>query len=69
MSKIKVKDHSDLYRDKHSKAIVSTDQTAYQAYLMRKKRSQRIDIVEEKVTDLQNDIHEIKQLLQQLVLK
>jgi hypothetical protein len=69
MNSIKVKDHKDLIRDRHSKAIVNTDRQGYEAYLIKQKKAQRIDLVEQKVSDLQDDIQDIKQLLQQLVSK
>lgn len=67
--KIKVKDHEKLRRDAHSKAIINVDKTGYIAYLRKQEKSQRLEKVEDTVYDLQNDINDIKQMLQQLVSK
>lgn len=67
--KIKVKDHEKLRRDAHSKAIINVDKNGYIAYLRKQEKSQRLEKVENTVYDLQNDINDIKQMLQQLVSK
>jgi hypothetical protein len=64
---VKVKDHDDLRRDPHSKAIVSVDKEEYRAYLNRKQKNERLVHLENKMFDLQNDISDIKNLLQQIV--
>ena len=66
---LKVKDHENLRRDTFSNAVINVDKQEYVAYMKRKQKSERLDYVEQKVSDLQNDIHDIKQMLQQLVSK
>ena len=66
---IKVKDHKNLVRDSHSRAIINTDKTGYMAYLKKKQKAEGLEHVESKVYDMQNDIKDIKQMLQQLVSK
>ena len=66
---IKVKDHKNLVRDSHSRAIINTDKNGYMAYLKKKQKAERLEHVESKVYDMQNDIKDIKQMLQQLVSK
>ena len=65
----KVKDHDNLRRDPHSKAIVNVNKQEYVAYLRKQQKAQRLEHVESKVYDLQSDIKDIKQMLQQLVSK
>lgn len=65
----KVKDHDNLRRDPHSKAIVNVNKQEYVAYLRKQQKAQRLEHVEGKVYDLQSDIKDIKQMLQQLVSK
>ena len=65
----KVADHENLRRDPHSKAIVNVDKQEYVAYLKKQQKAQRLEQVESKVYDMQNDIKDIKQMLEQLVSK
>jgi len=62
----KVEGHSDLIRDLETNAVINTNKTAYQDYLkMREKKlneKQRLD-------KLENEVGEIKSLLQKLVDK
>jgi heat shock protein HspQ len=66
---VKVKDHNNLRRDPYSQAIINVDKQEYVAYLKKQQRAQRLEQVESKVYDMQNDIKDIKQMLQQLVSK
>lgn len=59
---LKVKDDHKLSRDTRSNAIISTDESAYQAALLRKKKSKRIDKMED-------DINQLKTLMQTLIEK
>ena len=69
MSGVKVKDHENLRRDPHSQAIINIDKQEYVAYLKKRQKAERLEQVESKVYDMQNDIKDIKQMLQQLVSK
>lgn len=65
--RVKVRDHNSLRRDSHSQAIVNVDKQEYVAYLRKQQKAERLEHVESKVYDMQNDIKDIKQMLQQLV--
>ena len=54
-------------KDPHSFAIINTDNTAYQQFLLERERMRRIDQLENQVKTLSSDIGDIKQLLTQLV--
>jgi len=62
----KVEGHSDLIRDLETNAVINTNKTAYQDYLKMRdeklKEKQRLD-------KLENEVGEIKSLLQKLVDK
>jgi len=74
MKYYKVKEHDNLARDPHSKAVVNVDQHAYVRHLQEKKHteevrstSHRVASVESDINMLKDDMTEIKQLLQQVV--
>jgi cell division protein FtsB len=62
----KVEGHSDLIRDLENNAVINTDKSAYQNYIQLReqklKEKQRLD-------KLENEVSEIKSLLQKLVDK
>ena len=69
----KVKENHDLVRDMHSKAVINTNRTAYQAAIHRKKmfiaqRDELRDATRE-INTLKSERHEIKSLLVKLVEK
>ena len=69
----KVKENHDLVRDMHSKAVINTNRTAYQAAIHRKKmfiaqRDELRDATRE-INILKSEMHEIKSLLIKLVEK
>ena len=66
MNKLKIKDHDDLVRDVESNAVINTNQTALENY--RNKRKAKREMIND-VTNLKNDVQEIKELLQQLLEK
>jgi len=70
---IQVKDHPDLVRDTQSHAIVNTNMAAYQAAVERSRAAQKQrDELRDAVRDINNlkcEMHEIKNLLLQLVDK
>lgn len=61
---IKVEGHSNLYRDEDSGAIVNTDSNAYNQYVnsLNNRRKHK-----EEITDLKNEINEIKSLLKEFL--
>ena len=67
MEKMRVKDQDNLFRDKHSKAIVSSDQRAYLHHLHQKKLSETTYDVSERVTKLEDKMDQILSILQQSI--
>jgi hypothetical protein len=61
---IRVKGHTNLYRDEHSGAIVNCDSTSYNQYLNiinnRESQKKELDMIKQ-------DITEIKSLLRELL--
>jgi flagellar basal body-associated protein FliL len=59
----KVKEHKELIRDMHSKAILNIDEQSLLEH--RKKKSMMKEIVNnsQKINQIENDISEIKQIL------
>ena len=70
---IQVKDHPDLVRDTQSHAVVNTNMAAYQAAVERSRAAQKSrDELRDAVRDINNlkcEMHEIKNLLLQIVDK
>ena len=63
----KVEGYPGLVRDDSSKAIVSEDRTAYQAYVNEVKFRQNVGGIREEVDSLKSDISEIKSMLAALL--
>ena len=67
----KVKDHDNLVRDMNSKAILNTDKSGLNDYLMKREiaKKQQAEQVQTKdrLDKIENDMSEIKNLLVQLV--
>ena len=73
MDRLKVQDNQDLERDMSSSAIVNTNKNAYEMAKRRardaqKERDNLRDVTRE-VNEIKCEMHEIKNLLQQLVDK
>lgn len=70
---IQVKDHPDLARDTDSHAVINTNMAAYQAAVERSRAAQKQrDELRDAVRDINNlkcEMHEIKNLLLQIVDK
>lgn len=70
---IKVVDHPNLRRDRHSGAIVDVDEDAYNNYLQQKQaklnQAARISLLEETINKVESDVSEIKSLLTRLLEK
>ena len=73
MEKILVKDHSNLYRDSSSRAIVNTDGNGYKEYVANREKiksdKERISNLEVTVNEIKGDLTDIKNLLVQLADK
>lgn len=67
----KVKGHDSLVRDMTSHAIISTNDSDYNAYLKRrdleKKNKKLMDDQAEQISELRSDMQEIKQMLVQII--
>jgi hypothetical protein len=73
MTVVKIQDRESLVRDMTSGAIINTDKTEYENYLMRRNASKQMKMQIEKnseeIAEIKNDISEIKQLLISLINK
>ncbi len=67
MARIKLTDTNKYERDSHSKAILSNDLPALQAYKNRKKQMQQIESYGDDINNLKNEMIEIKQMLKQIL--
>jgi hypothetical protein len=67
MTKIKVQDEKNLFRDSKTNAIVNTDKQSYLNYINTKRikesESKRIQNLEDELFDIKSDLKEIKNLL------
>lgn len=66
-SKIQVEDRSDLVKDSHTGAILSRDISSVAAYKARKNEINKMRLMESKVNEMEQDLKDIKSLLQKLV--
>jgi hypothetical protein len=73
MNVVKIQDRESLVRDMTSGAIINTDKTEYENYLVRRNASKQMKMQIEKnseeIAEIKNDISEIKQLLISLINK
>jgi hypothetical protein len=73
MNIIKIKDRESLVRDMTSGAIINTDKTEYENYLVKRNASKQMKMQIEKnseeIAEIKNDISEIKELLILLINK
>ena len=71
MEKYTVKGHSDLARDPENGSIVNVNKTEYNQYLARRevksKKNQKVQNIEDELTNMKGDIDEIKLLLKELL--
>lgn len=71
MNYLKVEGHSHLMRDRNTNSIVNTNMTEYQEYISRRNaksdENQKIQNLEEDLTNMKDDINEIKNLLRSLI--
>lgn len=56
-----------LLRDMHTGAIINNDMAAYKAFLNEREKGMRIDSVTKEIQELQDDVSQIKHMLQQLL--
>ena len=73
MSEVKVEHHPELSRNEYSKGITNIDNDAYSKYmhgaLARKNRNATLQSNTEEINNLKEDMLEIKDMLQQLIIK
>ena len=71
MSYLKVEGHGELYRDSTTNSLVNRNTTDYNRYMSQKKikneETEKVDTMEQDLTNLKNEINEIKSLLKELV--
>ena len=71
MSYLKVEGHGELYRDSTTNSIVNRNTSDYNRYMSQKKikneEAEKVDTMEQDLTNLKNEINEIKFLLKELV--
>ena len=71
MSYLKVEGHGELYRDSTTNSLVNRNTTDYNRYMSQKKtkneEAEKVDTIEQDLTNLKNEINEIKFLLKELV--
>lgn len=60
---LKVQDRSDLARDTRSQALLNIDNEGLTAYRARREKNRTMDSMIEEVSNMKQDINEIKQLL------
>lgn len=58
---------ANFARDTENHAVINTNTTAYMLYKQQRDKSRTVDSLAAEVSDLKNDISEIKQLLGQLI--
>lgn len=73
MSLIPIEGKDGYYRDTRSNAIVNTNQNEYNTYVMNRKKlstdKERIDGLEGEITEIKNDLGDIKMMLQHFMDK
>lgn len=55
-------------RDPSSGAVINTEDSHYNAILLKRKEAQERDMLKQQISSLQNDIEEIKSLLHQVLI-
>jgi hypothetical protein len=71
MDYLKVEGYNNLVRDPNTNSIINTNMTEYQQYVARRniknEENKKLDILESDVTNMKNDLNEIKTLLRSLI--
>lgn len=66
----KVEGHNDLIRDKKTNAIINTNMNEYENYKtlqkIKEQEKQRMECLENDVSEMKNDLSEIKNILRSL---
>ena len=71
MDYLKVEGHNDFFRDPKTNSIINVNMTEYEQYItrrrMKSKETEKINDLQSEVSDLKDDLNEIKNLLRRLV--
>ena len=71
MEYIKVKGHDHLIRDPKTNSIINTNMSEYNEYISRRdsklKESEKVNNLESDITNMKEDLDEIKLLLRRLI--
>ena len=71
MDYLKVEGDNDFFRDPKTNSIINVNMTEYEQYItrrrMKSKETEKINDLQSEVSDLKDDLNEIKNLLRRLV--
>lgn len=71
MNDVRIVDNPKLVRDMHSKAVLNTDRAALEDYYMKRelarKQQNQQNETKDRITNIENEMMEIKSLLKQLL--
>lgn len=71
MDYLKVEGFNNLVRDPNTNSIINTNMSEYQQYITRRniksEENEKLDSLENEVTNIKNDLDEIKTLLRSLI--
>jgi len=71
MDYLKVEGYNNLVRDPNTNSIINTNMSEYQQYVARRnikgEENQKLESLESDVTNIKNDLDEIKTLLRSLI--
>jgi len=71
MDYLRVEGHNSLLRDPNTNSIINTNMSEYQQYISRRnvktEEDQKLENLESDVTNIKNDLNEIKSLLRSLI--
>ena len=71
MDYLRVESHNSLLRDPNTNSIINTNMSEYQQYISRRnvktEEDQKLENLESDVTNIKNDLDEIKSLLRSLI--
>ncbi len=71
MDYLRVEGHNSLIRDPNTNSIINTNMSEYQQYISRRsvktEEDQKLENLESDVTNIKNDLNEIKSLLRSLI--
>jgi hypothetical protein len=71
MDYLRVEGHNSFLRDPNTNSIINTNMSEYQQYISRRnvktEEDQKLENLESDVTNIKNDLDEIKSLLRSLI--